>query len=78
MMNWFHRHRVYEKVLKARRIIQSCVTYDQLESAERMRDNFISQLPEGDDKHIINCILIAEYGKRLSQISINEIYGFQK
>lgn len=77
-MDWLERIRLYEKLVKVRSIIRSCLTIDQLLSAERMIDNFVSQLPDCDDKHIVNCTLLAEYGRRLAQIAVIEVYEFQR
>lgn len=77
-MDWLERIQLNEKLAKVSSIIRSCLTIDQLLSGERIIDNFVAQLPECDDKHIINCRLLAEYGKRLAQIAISEINELQR
>lgn len=64
-MNWIERHRLFESVHKVRNVIRSCATYDQLKSAETMADNLVNMQPECDEKHIANCFLMAEIGKKI-------------
>lgn len=67
-MDFAERHRFYAKVQKVRSVIRSCETDAQLDSAIRMGENLISQLPECDEKHIGNCEIQRETIRKIFKL----------